>query len=103
MTYNIAVIGDNDSILPFKVVGFSIFPVKTSHQARQLLKQLEKENYGIIYITEQLAIDMMDVIEAYRKVVIPIVMLIPSYQGTHQLGMTNISENVEKAIGTNIL
>jgi len=60
-------------------------------------------NYGIIFITEELAKLIPDTIERYNKEIIPAVILIPSNRGSLNIGMDKINERVEKAVGTNIL
>ncbi|MGT2829246.1 V-type ATP synthase subunit F [Streptococcus hillyeri] len=103
MTYKIAVVGDKDSILPFKMIGFEIFDAKTSQVARQTIDQLAQDDYGIIYVTESLAQEIPETLERYRSQAVPAVILIPNYKGSLGLGMQNIQDNVEKAIGQNIL
>lgn len=103
MTYKIAVVGDKDSILPFKMIGFDIFDAKTSRVARQTIDQLAQDNYGIIYVTESLAQEIPETLERYRSQAVPTVILIPNHKGSLGLGMQNIQDNVEKAIGQNIL
>ena len=44
-----------------------------------------------------------ETIERYNNKVLPAVILIPSNQGTLNIGSKRISENVEKAVGVNIL
>ncbi|NMR85143.1 V-type ATP synthase subunit F, partial [Vibrio parahaemolyticus] len=59
--------------------------------------------YGIIFITEQIASLIPDTVSRYDKEIVPAVILIPSNQGTLNIGMNRINENVEKAVGSNIL
>ncbi|MDU3724015.1 MAG: V-type ATP synthase subunit F, partial [Clostridium celatum] len=42
-------------------------------------------------------------IERYNKQMLPAVILIPSNQGTLNIGSKRISDSVEKAVGVNIL
>jgi V/A-type H+-transporting ATPase subunit F len=44
-----------------------------------------------------------DTLSRYDKEAVPAIILIPSNQGTLNIGMDRINEYVEKAIGTNIL
>ena len=41
--YKIGVIGDKDSILGFKAVGMSVFPVTTPSQAQEILEKIAEE------------------------------------------------------------
>lgn len=103
MTYNIAVIGDAASILQFQLLGYAIFPMRSGDPVAEKIEALAKENYGIIYLTEQLAQMVPETIEKYKAAVTPSIILIPSQKGTLQLGQQAIHQNVEKAIGQNIL
>lgn len=101
--YKIAVIGDKDSILGFKTLGIDTFPVTEAEDALSVLKKLVSEDYGIIFITEELAQSLEDVLKELNKRFLPTVVLIPNSKGTLGLGMQQIKENVEKAIGADIL
>ncbi len=101
--YKVAVVGDKDSILAFKALGIDVFPVFDKDQARRTVDKLAMDNYGIIFITEQIASLIPETIDRYNNKIIPAITLIPSNQGTLNIGMEKINENVEKAVGTNIL
>lgn len=101
--FKIAVVGDKDSILAFKALGVDVFTVYDEDEARKTVDTLARDNYGIIFITEQIASLIPDTIERYDKEIIPAVILIPSNQGTLNIGIDRINRNVEKAVGSNIL
>jgi V/A-type H+-transporting ATPase subunit F len=102
-SYKTAVIGDKDSILGFKTLGVAIFPVTGAAAALAILKQLVADNYGVIFITEEFARELDDVIAELNKRFLPSIVLIPNSKGTLGLGIRNIKQNVEKAIGADIL
>lgn len=101
--YKVAVVGDKDSVLAFKALGVEVFPVLTAEDSRRVIDTLAKDRYGVIFITEQAAMRIPDTIDRYNKIMTPAVILIPSNQGTLNIGMQRISDNVEKAVGSNIL
>ena len=101
--YKIAVVGDQDSVMGFKVLGLDTFPADNAEQARSLLHRLAKEPYAIIYLTEQLAVEMTEEIQRYKDQLTPAVILIPGKEGSLGIGMEKISQTVERAIGANIL
>ncbi len=101
--YKVAVIGDKDSILGFKALGVDTFSVFGKDETRRTIDTIARDDYGIIFITEQLANLIPETIERYNNTLIPTVILIPSNQGTLNIGMDRINKSVEKAIGTNIL
>lgn len=103
MYKKIGVVGDKDSVLAFKALGVDVFPVIEIEEARKTVDKLAMTDYAVIFITEQVAKDIEETIERYNNKVLPAVILIPSNQGTLNIGSKRISENVEKAVGVNIL
>lgn len=101
--YKVAVIGDKDSVLAFRALGIEVFTAYEADDIRRTIDKIAKEGYGIIFVTEQLASLIPETINRYNNLVIPAVILIPSNQGTLNVGMDNINKNVEKAVGSNIL
>lgn len=101
--HKVAVVGDRDSVLGFRALGVNVFTTFEADETRRIVDKLAKDNYGIIFITEQLANLIPETIERYNNAVVPAVILIPSNQGTLGIGMDRINKNVEKAVGSNIL
>ncbi len=101
--YKIAVMGDRDSVMGFKVLGLDVFPVTDPEEGRRTLHRLAREPYAIIYITEQLASRINEEISRYKDQLTPAVILIPGKEGSLGIGMSKVSESVERAIGANIL
>ena len=101
--FKVAVIGDKDSVLAFKALGIEVFTVVGEDEARRTVDTIARKDYGVIFITEQIASLIPDTVERYDREIIPAVILIPSNQGTLNIGMNRINRNVEKAIGSNIL
>lgn len=98
----IAVIGDKDSILAFKAIGVDCYPAKNYFEAQDTLKMLARE-YAVIFITEDIAVNIQDVLKRYKTRPFPAVIPIPSAQGSTGFGMKGLSKDVEKAIGVDIL
>ncbi len=101
--YKIGVIGDRESILGFKAVGLDVFPVDDPEEARKILKRIAKEDFAIIYITEQIYQYMMDLVDEYTDSRLPAIIPIPGKDGTLGIGMTSVKKSVERAVGADIL
>lgn len=103
--HKIGVVGDKDSILAFKAFGLDIFPTTVSapEDSRKIVDHLAKEDYGIIFITEQIAETIKETIDRYNKSITPAIILIPGNTGSLGIGLERIRSNVEKAVGINIL
>lgn len=101
--YKIAVLGDKDSVLGFKALGLDVFPADGVEEARKLLHRLSKENYAVIYLTEQYASRMEADVQRYKDEVTPAIILIPGTEGSLGIGMANVKNAVERAVGADIL
>lgn len=101
--HKIGVVGDKNSILAFKALGINVFPVIEIEEARKRIDKMAMENYAVIFVTEQFAQHIEETIERYNKMMIPAIILIPNNQGSLNIGKKRISDNVEKAVGVNIL
>ncbi|HHW22298.1 MAG TPA: V-type ATP synthase subunit F [Clostridiaceae bacterium] len=102
--HKIAVMGDKDSILGFKAIGFDIYPTTGSKDEKAgLLNSLAEDGYALIYITEDTAVDIMDEISRYRSSYFPAIILIPGSKGSLGIGKRFVKESIEKAVGADIL
>ena len=104
ITYRIAVIGDWDSVMGFRALGLDTYPVGSVEEAKEQVKELAKAgDCGIIYLTEQLAKDMGDVIARYKDELRPAIILIPGREGSLGIGKNDIQRAIERAVGADIL
>lgn len=101
--YKIGVIGDRESILGFKAVGLEVFPCDDGEEGRKILKKIAKEDFAIIYVTEQLFQYMGEEAEQYLDSRIPAIIPIPSKDGSLGIGMDSVKKSVERAVGADIL
>ena len=69
--YKVAVIGDKDSILAFKALGVEVYTAIDGSDAEKNIKELAKENFGVIFITEDLAKEIPSTIDKYRQEILP--------------------------------
>ena len=51
MRSKIAVVGEKESVLGFKAVGFEVFETAAPKEAEAVIHRLAKQEYGIIFIT----------------------------------------------------
>ena len=100
--YKIAVLGDRDSVLGFKALGLDTFFVEEADEARHTLHRIAKEEYAIIYITEQLAQLVPADIARYKTETTPAIILIPGKSGSLGLGAQALQTAIERAVGADI-
>ncbi|MCI8623898.1 MAG: V-type ATP synthase subunit F [Provencibacterium sp.] len=103
MRKKIAIIGDKESVLGYKAVGFHTFVSASPAEDRTLVDRLAKDDYGVIFITEQALSPIVDILEKYKDDKIPAIIPLPSKDGTLGLGIRNVKSSVERAVGADIL
>lgn len=101
--HKVGVVGDKDSILAFKALGIDVYPIIEAEEARKTIDKMALDNYAVIFVTEQIAKHLDETIQRYNSKMLPAIILIPSNQGSLNIGMQRIRDNVEKAVGVNIL
>ena len=102
MKGKMAMIGDGDSVLVFKAVGIDAYAVSGAEEARGLLASLA-DTHEMIFVTDTLARDMSDVISRYNSSAYPIIIPVPSENGSNGHGYEILRKQTEKALGVDIL
>lgn len=103
MSRKIGVIGNDNSVLIYRMLGFDVFHTASQEEASKKVDELANDDYGVIYITEQVAETISETIYKYDDEILPAIILIPDHTGSRGIGKRRIQENVEKAVGQNIL
>ena len=103
MMNKIALIGHRDSIIGFKLLGVDLFSVKEPEEVNERLNKIVKEKYAVVFITEEIASQIMHKIEELQKISSISFTIIPGKMGNKNIGLTLLKKNIEKAIGKDIL
>ena len=61
----------------FRALGLDTYPVASVEEAKEKVRELAKTDCAVIYLTEQLAKDMDDVLSHYKDELRPAIILIP--------------------------
>ncbi len=101
--YNVAVIGDRETVIGFKAIGLKVCYADNETEAREHLLRLAKEQTAVIYITDDLAQRLSEEIAEYSRQPLPAVILIPGKNGSNGVALANVSKSVERAVGADIL
>jgi len=101
--YNIAVLGEADSIYGFAAIGLEIFPEEDPTEAAKQLKRLADNKYAVVYITEKLASALGDELEKYAERKLPAIIPIPGATGNNGFGIARVKRFVEQAVGSDII
>lgn len=102
MQSDIAIIGYGDSVLAFKAGGVDAFTASDAPKAKELLRKLAKK-YKVIFITDDLAMDIDDLIARMNESAYPIVVPIPSEKGSSGYAVAKMKDQMERALGVDIL
>jgi V/A-type H+-transporting ATPase subunit F len=97
---DIAVIGDELSILGFKALGIEVFPLKNPGEAEETLKRIKKE-FTLIFITESFARNILKLIEEISGERLPLVTIIPDLR-TKGVARERLRLLAKKAAGIDI-
>lgn len=101
--YKLAVLGDRESILGYRTLGFDVRACESADEGKEALHQLAKEECAVIYITEQLAAQIPEEIDKYKDSPLPAIILIPGKEGSLGIGIKGVHAAVERAVGADIL
>ena len=101
--YKIGVVGDRESILGFKAVGLDVFPCTEADEAKKIVRKIAKEDFAIIYVTEEFYQYMDEEIAEYKDLRLPAIIPVPSRNGSLGIGMQDVRKSVERAVGADIL
>lgn len=99
---DIAIIGNEDTVALFNVVGIKTYVSCDASMVDQIVFDLSKANCKIIYISEKLYEMILETLAKYQTKAYPIILPLPLDQESNGIGLKRIRQNVEKAIGINI-
>lgn len=102
MKAKMAIVGDSTGVLAFTAVGVEAFSVKDENEGKELIKRLAKD-YKIIFLTEELAVKLPDVIEKYLTAPYPIILAVPGKDGSNGYGEQMLKSAMDKALGVDVL
>ena len=102
MQGKMAIIGDGDSVLAFKAGGVDAYSAENAAAAKELLRKLAK-TYSIIFITEDLAAELDDLIKRMLESAYPVIIPVPGKNGSTGFAYNKMKEQMEKALGVDIL
>lgn len=102
MTGKLAIVGDGDSITVFKAAGVATFPAENAEKARDILRRIAKD-YQVIFLTEELARGLTEFLKRFDEQPYPVVLSIPSKNGSSGYGVEQMKSAMERALGVDIL
>ena len=101
MTGKTAIVGDGDSIMVFKAAGVDSFPATDAKSAREILRKVARE-YAVIFLTEELARELSDFLKRFDEEPYPVILSVPSKNGSTGYGQECIRRATERALGVDL-
>lgn len=100
----VAILGDVESIKGFSAVGLDTYFCDGDEDGAAVFRRLTAgEEYGVIYVTEELFSQLDKDIRKLDDQLIPAIIPIPGVKGNTGIGMTRLSDSVERAVGSDII
>lgn len=102
----IAAFGESDIMLIFKAIGAKVYPIKTStsvEDAQVRLKNIIKEGYGIIFMTETIAVRLDSIIKHYSNMMTPSIVVIPGLGKRNNYAVNQLRSAIIKAVGADVM
>ena len=86
-------------------LGLDAYPVADCSEAKAILRTLtrDREDVAIIYVEEDIAVELQSRIDKFKDSPKPAIILIPGRESSLGMGLSALNAAVERAIGTNIL
>jgi V/A-type H+-transporting ATPase subunit F len=98
---DVAIIADRETGLAFRSMGMQALYAEPG-RVGDVLKEASTQ-YKIIFVTEDLAQTITDLITEYAAETLPVIIEIPSFEGTLGLGKKKMKRITERAVGADIL
>jgi len=103
MFNKIAVIGDADLILPLKALGIKIYSPESIHEARGILKELEREEIALCLMHDQFLKSLKEEIGRLEKKFCPVIAGFSDYREVSDLLKRKMKDLSIKATGSDSL
>ena len=100
---NIAVIGKSDIVSVFSAFGINVYPLDNPEDAILKLNELVSLNTDIVFITEDLASQIRNVIFDLNLKTQTSITVIPDHKGAKGLAASIIKDTVKEAVGMDII
>ncbi|MDI6850656.1 MAG: V-type ATP synthase subunit F [bacterium] len=95
-------LGKYETVFPLKAIGMEYKVCNTGEEAREALKSLISENYGLIFIEEDYFQSVKDIVDSLKEQAYPAVMFIPGAGGSTGQAREKLRAILLKSIGIDI-
>lgn len=99
----IGILGNKEATLGFKNLGVEVISFNYAKNFFDNLEEIKKDDYGIVFITEDFARDNEDILAKADQDVTPAFIIIPGIKGSEGIGLKKLKKTIEQAIGSDII
>jgi len=99
----IGILGNKEVTMGFQNLGVEVVDFDSGKTFAENLEDTKKQDFGIIFITEDLAKGNESVIAKADQDVTPAFIVIPGINGSQGIGVKKLKKTIEQAIGSDIL
>jgi len=99
---NIAVIGDSDMIVGFRLAGIKSVFEASPKNAESVFEKVSSESFDVIIMTEDLAAFLKGRVEEFQEEVTPIIIEVPGKKGPTGYARDAVRELIKRAVGVDI-
>jgi len=107
MGVKIAAFGESDIMFIFKAAGIDVFTldrdIEEVSEAERKLRQIIEDGYGIIFMTETIALKLDHLIKEYADKMSPSIVVIPGPGKRNDYAVKNLRRVIIKAVGADIM
>jgi V/A-type H+-transporting ATPase subunit F len=99
----IGILGNKEATLGFKNLGVDIIVFDNNKSFFDNLEEIKKDDFGIVFITEDYAKGNEDILAKADQDVTPAFIIIPGIKGSEGIGLKKLKKTIEQAIGSDII
>ncbi|MFH1565000.1 MAG: V-type ATP synthase subunit F [bacterium] len=99
----IGILGNKDVTAGFENLGVEVIELDSANSFQNNLEAIKQKDFGIVFITEDLAAGNEEIINKADQDVTPAFIVIPGIKGSQGIGIKKLKKTIEQAIGSDIL
>jgi V/A-type H+-transporting ATPase subunit F len=99
----IAIIGDEDAFGGFRALGVAVLVPGSEHSPRTILEELAPSEYGIVFVSENYAEGIVDLITRRTRTTEQAVIILPASRDSRGIAGEEIKRLVRRAVGADIM
>lgn len=103
MFEKVAVVGEEDFVFAFKALGFEVFTPKDEEEAKKVMETIERENFALCFLHQDLFELLKEEREALGKKLCPVVVGFRDYREVEDHLEKIMRETSVKATGSDSL